>query len=130
MSEFLSRDAFLQAGSERKYDTVNVAGGQLRLRSLTESERAKQLDGWLGKKGRVANMDRRLLLRCRMLQVCAVDADGELLFSEDDIPQLAETQCGMIARAAGKVMELCGMTDDDVEEEVKNSETPDSDSSN
>ena len=129
MSDFLSRDQFLNAGSERRYDTVSLPGGQLRLRGLTETERATLIDGWLSKKGRVANIERRLLLRCRMIQVCAVDSDGNLLFQESDIPLIAETQCGMVARATDKVMALCGMKDDDIEAEVKNSEAPDGGSS-
>lgn len=121
-NEFLSAAKFIDNGGKVSYGFATMPDGtKLRLRSLSETERASEVDGWVNKtKLKIAGQNRDRFFRCRLVQLCAVDADGNQLFTEDQIPQIAEVKSGWVARASAEAMKICGMTNDDVEAEVKN----------
>lgn len=113
----LTRDQILKA-DDRKYEVVACPewGGDVRLRSLTGKER-DAYENSLSKRqgGKVKqNMDN---FRARLVALCAVDEDGNLLFTNSqDILMLGEKSVAPLQRLFNKCTELNGMSDEDVEE--------------
>lgn len=69
-------------------------------------------------------------LRAVVVSICAIDEDGERIFSDLDVPDLQKQSSKVIGRIADAALKLSGMSNEDVEEQVKNSETvPASDTS-
>lgn len=130
----LTKDQILNA-STRTYEYVNVPewGGPIRLRSLTGKERddfetSVQDDGPRrgGRKGKgnTANF------RARLIALCAVDDDGEPLFSNRyEVSLLGEQS----AKALQTVFDVCaamnGFTDEDVASMVEDFEPEDGEAS-
>lgn len=123
MKKALTKDQILNSVS-RRYEYVNVPewGGPIRLRSLTGKERddfetsmqdQPSRRGGRGK-GTTANF------RARLIGMCAVDDDGEKLFTNrHEINLLGEQS----ASALQKVFDVCaamnGFSDEDVESLVE-----------
>lgn len=58
--------------------------------------------------------------RARLVALCAVDADGQRLFSEDDIEALADKSAQAITRISNAAFELNKLGDEAVREQQKN----------
>ena len=69
-------------------------------------------------------------LRAVVVSICTVDEYGKRIFTDLDIPDLQKKSATIIGRISDEAMKLSGLSEEDVEERVKNSETgPASDSS-
>lgn len=116
---FLSRDEFLSA-TKRRFREVSLPGGKhVRIRSITAGEWAdietKNLNlkqGGLNATG-IRNSDLRLIVAT----VC--DGDGQTIFSDSDLPKLAEADAAMTQPLVREIREHCGLTKD-VEDALKN----------
>jgi hypothetical protein len=78
-----------------------------------------------GKKAQV-NLEN---LRAKVVARCVVDEDGVHIFSDADIPALGKKSAAALNRVYEVAQRLSGITDDDVEELTKNSETAPSEDS-
>lgn len=112
----LSRDQILGA-DDRTYEVVSCPewGGEVRLRSLTGSER----DEWenslvrqVGKK-QVANMRNA---RAKLIALCAVDEAGQPLFGPGDVIKLGSKNAAPMDRLFEACQRLSGISDEDVKE--------------
>ena len=112
----LSRDQILGA-EDRRYEVVNCPewGGEVRLRSLTGSER----DEWENSLVRQVGDKRRLNarnMRAKLIALSAVDGDGQLLFSPGDVIKLGSKNAAPLDRLFEVCQRLSGVSDEDVEE--------------
>lgn len=115
------KSAFLTA-VPRSYRVVPVpevgADAAIRLRSLT----AKERDGYeqdvqiKTKKGYELDPQH---IREKLIIRTAVDEKGDLLFSEEDLPKLADMPSVVIVRLFRAAQELCGLTEDSEEETAR-----------
>ncbi len=112
----LSKEQILTA-EDRRYETLPVPewGGDVRLRSLTGAERddfeAKSLKG----KGQNQSVNVRNI-RARLIALCAVDEHGLPLFLPGDVMKLGEKNAAVLARIYDRCADLCGLTEEDLDE--------------
>lgn len=103
-----SREQLLARRGLRRFTTVDIAGlGCVRLRSLTERERAR-VD--LRETGAEDEPDRRRAeceRRAAFIAACVVNAEGVPLYDEEDIPELAELDAGEIAALFSAIQTHC-----------------------
>ncbi len=104
----LNREQFLQAATGRKYVNVETSVGIIRLQSLTESERVTGIDLWLRPDGEL-DEDRKKDQRLRIVLLCAVDDQGERLFTEGDMAELRKIPASVVSQVCEVGMALCGL---------------------
>jgi hypothetical protein len=126
---FLNRNAIL-AASDIVTESVEVPewGGTVLVRSLTGEQRDRFEASMVGlRKGKqVMKLNN---VRAQLVALSVVDESGQLLFSEHDIVALGEKSCAALQRIWDVARKLSGLSDDDVEELTKNSESDQSDDS-
>lgn len=111
----------LLAANKRRFKEVELPGGlTVRIRSLSERERAAFDTSVLAKKG---GLDRDKLndARQRLIVLCAVDGNGNLLFSEADLPAIQDLDAAVTQALYDACVAWNGMNDEDMEALVKNS---------
>lgn len=120
--------AQILAANDIRTELVEVPewGGEVLLRGLTGAERDAyelSLATPAGKKMvyHLKNM------RARLVAMCVVDEQGRRVFEEGDVQQLGEKSGVALMRIWKKAQELSGLSDEDVEELGKNSESDQSD---
>jgi len=115
----LSKDAILSV-DDRESVTVDVEewGGSVVLRVPS----AGQFDGW---SSRHTNAEGRFAVtgttRTELVAMCLVDADGNNMFSSKELEKLGNKSLAVIADLFIRCKELCGITEDDIEDTEKNS---------
>lgn len=129
MTQYLSRDAIL-AVDDVQYEDVEVPewGGRVRVKSLTGRERDALEASMIVGKGKNANVNMNNL-RAKLVGRSVVDEDGKRLFSDDDIAALGAKSAAALTRVYEVAQRLSGITQEDVEELTKNSETAPSEDS-
>lgn len=112
----LSRDAILQV-DDRKYEEVEVPewGGTVRLRSLTGAEFDTYQQSCITQRGEKRTVNMRNA-RAKLIVLCAVDADGNRLFGEQDLAALGRKNAKPLDRLFDACQKLVGMSDEDLEE--------------
>lgn len=118
--DFLTRDQILNA-KDGAIETVAVPewGGHIRVRSLSGAERdafEASITERHGKRVDV-NLDN---FRARLVALCAVDDAGAALFYPSDVVLLGEKSAAALQRVFNVCQRLNGLTNEDVEELVKN----------
>lgn len=133
MSKYLTRDAILAAQDIQREEVPvpewKTAGVDLVLvQGMNGGERdaleASMIKG-KGKNSQVNLED----LRAKVVARCAIDEDGNRIFADADIPLLAKKSAAALNRVYEVAQRLSGITQEDVEELTKNSETAPSDDS-
>lgn len=127
--KILSKDDILGA-DDNKVEPVEVPewGGVVLIRTISGKERDHFESSCFVGRGR----DRRenfANLRARLVRLCAVNEKGEMLFNDDDVKKLGTKSAAALDRVFAKAQKLNGLTNDDVEELTKNSESDQSDDS-
>ncbi len=117
----MNKDDFFAANKRRFKDVALPGGSTARIRSLTAGEwadiDAKNTDaknGGLSVVG-MKNSDRRLII------ASVVDADGNQVFSDSDLPKLGDIDAGVTIPLVRAIKEHAGLRGD-IEDAVKNSE--------
>lgn len=124
---YVTADAFRQPQA-RKFRDVEVDGfGKVRIRTLTEAERARMEAPNYTKKGTV-NLDKLGDARCRLIVAAVVDGDGNPLLGNQDVQYLRQQDSRVINDLAEAISVHCGISQADMEELEKNSPTRDGDS--
>lgn len=121
----LTKETILAADDlPRQEVLVPEWGGSVWVRTMTAGER----DAWelSGMKG---DTFRRENIRARLAVVTVTDEQGALLFGETDIDALGKKSAAALDRVMGVAMKLNGLSKDDVEDLVGNSEPGQSDGS-
>jgi hypothetical protein len=118
---FATRDSILRP-LVRRFKVVEVADwGKFRIRSLTELERSRFEASCRDKRGNLS-VNKMVDLKCRMIVMCVVDADGNQLLANGDIDQLRQQDSKATNALVEAIQSHCGFSDEDLEDLEKNSE--------
>lgn len=123
MTQYLSRDVIL-AVADVQFEDVDVPewGGTVRVKSLTGKERDALESSMIVGKGK--NKDVSLSnLRAKLVARSVVDEQGRTIFTDEDIPALGAKSAAALNRVYEVAQRLSGVTQEDVDELTKNSET-------
>lgn len=115
----LTRDQLLGSFS-RRYRTVETLAGQVRIRNLTEAEKADFESGSLTAEGKL-NLSHVRAQRRKLVAAVLVDDAGEPLLQAGDIDRLKDLDAAVTGAIFQAATEHCGFSKDDVEELEKNS---------
>ena len=132
MAEYLSRDAILIA-SDIQTEEVAVPewGGKVIIRGMTGAQRDAYEDASLSMPDK-KKQTRAFIYkdaRARLVAWSVVDENGKRVFSDADIPRLSEKSAAALQRIFNVAMRLSGISEEDIEELVKNSPDGQSDDS-
>lgn len=126
---FLTREEIL-AKTDLPYEDAEVPewGGWVRIRALSGKQRDAIEASIVEMNGtkRTVNLQN---YRAKIVSASLVDVDGNRLFTEKDVVALGNTSAASLNKAFTIARLISGITDTDVEESVKNSESDQSDSS-
>lgn len=113
----LSKLAILTADDLKTQDVpVPEWGGEVRVKTLTGAERDQyEADSVKTNRGgkREVNMTN---MRARLIAMCAVDENGQLLFTRADVMKLGQKSAVALERVFDAAATMSGMSDDDVAE--------------
>jgi hypothetical protein len=125
----LTREQIL-AADDLKRETVPVPewGGDVIVKSLTGAERDEFEDSVVRQRGKSRELNLRNA-RARLVSLSLVDEAGSRLFSAGDVEQLGRKSAAALDRVFGAAQRLSGLTEQDVDELAKNSDSDQSDSS-
>lgn len=129
MSELvaLSREAILQADDiEIRKVEIPEWGGYVYVRGMTGKERDDYEASLVKQRGRDTQVNMRNA-RAKLVVLCAVDEQGNKLFSESDIAKISRKSAKAIDRIFAVARELSGITEDDMEELTENFDETDTD---
>lgn len=115
----LSKDAIFAVKDSDSHEVdVPEWGGSILLRSMTGKQR-NDYEHWATTQSKEKVPDYRGI-RERLIICCAVDENGDALFTESDLAKLAEKNSEVIDRLHTECRAICGMDEDSVEDAVKN----------
>lgn len=122
----LSKEALVAAATERKLprEVVEVPelGGSVIVQGMTGIER----DAWERSlvTGRGARRDVNTdNIRARLAVRCLIDQNGARLFTDEDAKHLGNLRADVLTRIFAAAQRVCGVSDGDVDELKKSSET-------
>lgn len=121
--KFLNRDDILGA-QDLPTEDVHVPewGGWVRVRGLTGAERDAFEAEIIQTRGRETHVNLRNI-RAKLVARTIVDEEGKRIFGDADIHALGEKSARALQRVFEVAQRLSGLTDQDVEELAKNSES-------
>ena len=97
--------------------------GTVRIKSLTGAERDAFEDSIMGERDKAGTREVVMKnLRAKLVAMAAVDKDGNPLFTSGDVLALGQKNAAALDRLFTIAQKLAGITKDDLEEMVKNSE--------
>lgn len=98
-------------------------GGEVRVRGLTGGQRSLIEATMIAAKGQAVEVRTEAFktLRERLVGSCLVDDEGKRLFTDKEIPQLAEKSGKVLGRLFADAQRLSGMDEEAVEEMAGNS---------
>uniref|UniRef100_A0A6M3LTE2 Tail assembly chaperone n=1 Tax=viral metagenome TaxID=1070528 RepID=A0A6M3LTE2_9ZZZZ len=120
----LGRDALLNA-TVLPYEAVDIPelGGTVIVQGMTAGQRDSFESSLFKGRGRKRDVNMQDM-RARLLVHCLVDVPGgSLLFTQADVPQLTKMRVDVVQRLFNVAQKLCGLSDEDVDELGKGSET-------
>lgn len=125
----LSRDAIL-AADDREYEVVPCPewGGEVRLRSLTGAERDAYEQSLVQTRGKSREMNLRNA-RAKLVALCAVDENGNRLFSDQDVAALGRKNAKPLDRLFDVARRLSGLSEGDVDRLTEDFDDAQSDAS-
>lgn len=119
-----SAQDFLKLKGRRRFARCKaVEAWQLtaRIRSLSAREKnAYESAAWNQSKTGI-EQDELKLQKVRLIALCLVDGEGNLIFDESHVPDLLELDAGLVDPVFVEVSRFVGFQDGDVEDLVKNS---------
>lgn len=116
----LNRTKLINSG-RRRYKLVPLPDGDTaRIQTLNEAERSDFEKGTVNSRGRI-NVDRMASARRRLVAKVLVDEEGRRLFDDDQADLLRQADAAIVGAIYDAAVQFVGISNDDVEEEVKNS---------
>lgn len=117
----LTKEEILQAEDLPTEDVeVPEWGGTVRVRTLKGFERDRFEESITEQQGKTTRVIAEHL-RAKLVALSVVDQDGERLFDEQDVRRLSGKSARALDRVFAVAQRLSGISNDDVEELVKNS---------
>ena len=124
----VNREDF-RSRTERRYTSEPIPEfGDVRIRSLTERERSGLEASQLTEEGAWSRED-SVHMRVRWIVLCVVDQDGERIFADGDTRWLEQVDSAITNALFDSIRRHVGVSDQDVESLVKNSEPMEDDNS-
>lgn len=121
---FLTREELLRKRPRRtKIVPLPELGGDVTIKALTEGERSRYEASFIDKEGK-PRMSTIEAARRKLIVACAVDQQGNAIFTESDLAALAEQDSAAMSRIYNEARDLSGFTDHDIEELVANFSSP------
>lgn len=116
----VTRDQLLSA-NKRRFKQFPVPGlpGEVRIRSLTEREKANYEARFMDKGGNLSR-DRLKEARRVLVMLIVVDAEGNPILNDGDVKTLEEIDGNITSTIQAEGQIHCGITRAQVEEETKN----------
>jgi len=116
---FATRELLTQR-TPRRFTAVPIDGwGTVRIRSLTELERSRFEATIRDKTGQVSSV-RMIDLKCRLIVLCVVDAEGNQILQDADITSLREQDSKLTNQLVEAIQSHCGYSDADLGDLEKN----------
>lgn len=125
----LGRTEILEA-EDREYDVIPCPewGGDVRISSISGRQRDEYEQSMVEQKG----SDRKLNMRnarAKLIILCAVDEQGQKLFTAEDIRRLGAKNAKPLDRLFDACQVLAGLSEDDIKDMTENfGEEPDDES--
>lgn len=120
--QFLGRTAVLAVADVPEEDVhVPEWGGWVKVRGLSGKQRDDFEKSIMVGKGRDRSVNLSNM-RAKLVSRTVVDEEGGLLFGEADVPALGEKSAVALQRIVDVALRLSGLTEQDEEELLKNSE--------
>jgi hypothetical protein len=121
--KFLNRDAILQAQDIKKEELfIPEWDGTVIIKGLTAADRDKYEAKLIVQKGKNTTVNMKNA-RARLVMMSVVDESGAQLFTEADIAALGQKSAAVLDRIFDVASRLSGISDEDLEELSKNSES-------
>ncbi len=119
--DLLTRDQIL-AAQDLQQEEVAVPewGGHVLVRGLTGRQRDAYEATIISQRGTDVKMNLSNA-RAKLVARSIVDADGKLLFGDDDVTALSNKSAAALERVFSVAQRLSGMSKEDIEELTKNS---------
>ncbi len=116
---FLTREQIVEV-EDVEYDEVDCPewGGKVRLKSIKGTQRDAYEQSLIVEKSGSRQMNLRNA-RAKLIVLCAVDEQGRLLFTPDDLNTLGRKNAKPLDRLFDACRKLAGLSEDDVEELTK-----------
>lgn len=112
----LGRDEILQADDLAVEDVeVPEWGGTVRVRTMTGAERDVFEQSVITRRGKKVDVIMRDM-RAKLVALCLIDDEGEILFSESDVRALSNKSALALNRVFEVAQRLNGLTETDIEE--------------
>ncbi len=123
MTNYLTKDAILNANDiQREEVKVPEWGGIVLVRGLSGKERDLLEASMIKGKGKNASVNLENL-RAKVVARSIVDGNNNRIFEDADIPALAQKSAAALNRVYEVAQRLSGISQEDVDELTKNSET-------
>lgn len=116
MALFTTSDSILGAGKRRTEEfEVPEWHGSILLRELSGRERDRFEASMIERRGNSVKQNLENL-RARLISLCIVNEQGELLFNKADLNRLGDMPAAGLDRVFDKCQKMNGLTQEDVEE--------------
>lgn len=120
-AKLADRERWLSAAAcRRRFQVLKTLIGDVRIRSLTERERA-QFETDIVQDDQDLDRDRLLDAKRRLVVLTVCDADGNPVLSVDDVAALGEVDAAITGQVYDAARKLCGFESGDIERLAKNS---------
>jgi hypothetical protein len=122
--DFLTREQILQA-NDIVTEEVSVPewGGKVLVRGLTGTERDALEASLVDMKSRKSQSFNLQNMRAKLVVMAVVGPGGGRVFTDEDVKALGKKSASALNRVFEKAQQLAGLTEEDVEELTKNSES-------
>ena len=122
MGILLNREAIFAAPDIQTEDVlIPQWGGTVRVKNLTASERDAFEESTTTQRGNNLELNRKNF-RAKLVALCVVDEDGKRIFDDKDIHKLGAKSAAAMDLLFAAASRLSGISKDDEEELLKNSE--------
>lgn len=106
---FMSRDAFLNSATKRRFKDVALPGGQkCRIRSISEGEWSEIEVKSLDKKGGF-NIAGLKMSDARLIVAAVCDHDGNPIFADTDLESIMGFDTGYVRPVVREIKQHCGI---------------------
>lgn len=103
----------------QRQEDVAIGDVKFRVVGMSEAERIR-FDLWMRDKGGEVSNAKLATSRIKLVTMCVVDSEGKPVFSEDDFDLIKSWPSAVTAKLAAASQRVCGLDDEDLENEVKN----------
>ena len=123
-NELATAEQLMATTGRRRYRELTLPTSDLRvrIRSLTERELSRYQSVTIASSGTGLKRSKLEDASRRLIVLCLVDGDGNQIFTDADVPRLADWDAADTSYLYDEGAKHCGINRQDIEDMVKNSE--------